>query len=222
MGRVPPILGPMFRAFLHSVVFVLVAAIPAVPAIAGDVATEDGVSQAAPAAVHPADRWELTLESGYLWNVGNNTPIDYKIVPTQLTLRTPPQWVWWEDEAGGRLVVRGRYSLLMETITVGPEDYYIGLAGAPSIEYWFPSATTSLFFSVGGGVGLTNSTNVPGGQGQDFTLNWFAQLGLRRALTENTSLLAGAYFIHHSNGGQTTPNPGIDAFGFTIGVGWSF
>ena len=100
--------------------------------------------------------------------------------------------------AGARLVVRGRYSLLLEAITVGPEDYYIGLAAAPSIEYWFPSARTSVFFSIGGGVGLTNSTNVPGGQGQDFTLNWFSQLGLRRTITENTSVLASAYFIRPS------------------------
>jgi len=212
----------MFRSFRHPLAFVLAVALPILPAIAGKVATKGGISQAAPAPVHPADRWELTLESGYLWNIGSNTPIDYEIVPTQLTLRTPAQWVWREDDSGRRLVVRGRYSLLMETITAGPEDYYIGLAAAPSIEYWFPSAATSLFFSVGGGVGLTNSTNVPGGQGQDFTLNWFAQLGLRRALTENTSLLAGAYFIHHSNGGQTSPNPGIDALGFTLGVGWRF
>jgi hypothetical protein len=127
-----------------------------------------------------------------------------------------------EGESGERLVVRGRYSLLMEGIVAGPEDYYLGFAAAPSIEYWFPSATTSLFFSVGGGAGFVNSTNVRGGQGQDFTLNWFAQFGLRHALTKNTSLLAGAYFIHHSNGGQTDPNPGIDAFGFTLGVGWMF
>jgi len=171
---------------------------------------------------HPSEAWELTLESGYLWNVGSNTPIDYEIIPTQLTLRTPAHWQWWEDEHGARLIVRGRYSLMMETFTVGPESGYLGISGAPSIEYWFADARTSLFFSIGGGVGLTDSTGVPGGQGQDFTLNWFAQLGLRRELTENLSLLGGAYFLHHSNGGQTSPNPGIDALGFTVGLGWTF
>ena len=45
---------------------------------------------------HPADTWEeWTLESGYLWNVGNNTDIDYEIIPTQLTLRSPVVWTWW-------------------------------------------------------------------------------------------------------------------------------
>jgi len=171
---------------------------------------------------HPADAWELTLESGYTWNVGSNTPIDYEIVPTQLTLRSPAMTTWWEDEKGARLVVRNRFSLLMESFTVGPESYYLGVAAAPSIDYWFPDARTSAFFSIGGGVGLTDSTSVPGGQGQDFTLNWFAQLGLRREIVKDVSILAGAYFVHHSNGGQTKPNPGIDALGFTLGLGWSF
>lgn len=171
---------------------------------------------------HPADRWELVLESGYLWNVGNNTAIDYEIMPTQLTLRSPQFWSWWESESGARLVVRHRASALFESIVEGPESYYIGLAAAPSVEYWFPSAKTSLFFSIGGGAGWIDSAGGAEGQGQDFTFNWFGQLGVRRELTADLSLLGGLYFIHHSNGGQTSPNPGIDALGFTMGLGWSF
>lgn len=196
----------------------LLALLLALPASAGSPAIEP----AAPPSRHPSDCWELTLESGYLWNVGNSTPIDYQIVPTQFTLRTPVHWTWWEDENGARLIVRGRFSLLLESIVEGPEDYYIGISGAPSIEYWFPSETTSVFLSVGGGIGYINSTNIPGGQGQDFTLNWFAQLGLRQSLGDNLSLLVAGYFLHHSNGGQTNPNPGIDVLGFTAGVGWRF
>lgn len=199
----------MIRPLSFALFFPLAAAIP----LSAEVVSTPS---------HPSEAWELTLETGYLWNVGSNTPIDYEIIPTQLTLRTPTHWHWWEDENGARLIVRGRYSLMMETFTVGPESGYLGISGAPSIEYWFADARTSVFFSIGGGVGLTDSTRVPGGQGQDFTLNWFAQLGLRRELTENLSLLGGAYFLHHSNGGQTSPNPGIDALGFTVGLGWTF
>ena len=65
-------------------------------------------------------------------------------------------------------------------------------------------------------------TGEPEGQGQDFTLNWFSQFGIRQEIAPNLSVLGGAYFIHHSNGGQTSPNPGIDALGFTIGLGWQF
>lgn len=175
-----------------------------------------------PAMAHPSDTWELTLESGYLRNIGHNTDIDYEIVPTQLTLRSPIVVTLWEDENGAKLVVRNRFSALFESIIKGPEDVYIGLAGAPSLEYWFPSQTTSAFLSIGGGFGWTNSSGGTQGLGQDFTFNWFAQLGIRQRLTENMSLLAGPYFIHHSNLGLTDPNPGIDAFGFTIGCGWTF
>jgi hypothetical protein len=174
------------------------------------------------ASAHPTDEWEFVVESGYLQNIGNNTSLDYEIIPTQLTLRSPLMWTWWENDAGAKLVVRNRFSALFETFTRGAEDYYIGLSAAPSIEYWFPSEKTSLFFSIGGGLGFTNSTDIEGGQGQDFTFNWFSQLGIRQSLTENLSVLGGAYFVHHSNGGQTDPNPGIDALGFTVGLGWRF
>ena len=201
-----------------------------VPAVAGDdrAIQRESLSTCVrptgllPEAIHPSESWEFTLETGYLWNIGSNTPINYEIIPTQLTFRTPAQLYWWEGESGARLIVRGRYSLMMELFTVGPETGYLGVSGAPSIEYWFPDERTSVFFSIGGGLGLTDSTNVPGGQGQDFTFNWFANLGLRREIAENVSLLGGAYFVHHSNGGQTSPNPGIDAAGFSVGLGWRF
>lgn len=176
----------------------------------------------APIFAHEADTWEWTLESGYLWNIGHNTEIDYEIIPTQLTLRSPVVWTLWEDGAGAKLVVRNRFSALFETITRGPEDTYLGLAAAPSVEYWFPSQKTSAYFSIGGGFGWTNSAGGEQGLGQDFTFNWFTQLGIRQKLTENLSLLAGPYFIHHSNLGLTDPNPGIDAFGFTIGCSLAF
>ena len=171
---------------------------------------------------HPADSWEWTLESGYLWNVGGNTAIDYEIIPTQLTLRSPRVVTLWRDGSGSRIVVRSRYSLLMEAITAGPEDHSFGFNCAPSLEYWFPDETTSLFLSIGGGCGWTNSAGGTDGQGQDFHFNWFSQLGVRREICKNVSLLAGAYFIHHSNLGRTDPNPGIDALGFTVGCGWTF
>ena len=47
------------------------------------------VVAAAAAGTHPADTWKWTLESHYLWQIGNNTDADYEIIPTQLTLRSP-------------------------------------------------------------------------------------------------------------------------------------
>ena len=158
------------------------------------------------------DSWEWTLESGWLAQVGDNTRADYEIIPTQLTLRSPVVWTWWSDDDGAQLIVRHRISVLYETIIQGPEDYHLGFNAAPSIEYWLPSGMTSVFFSIGG----------TDGQGQDLTFNWFSQLGVRQRIFEHTSLLAGVYFIHHSNLGMTDPNPGIDALGFTLGLGMTF
>jgi hypothetical protein len=128
----------------------------------------------------------------------------------------------WENAAGAKLVVRNRFSALLETITSGPEDVYLGLAAAPSVEYWFPSQKTSAYFSIGGGFGWADSTGRDNGLGQDFTFNWFSQLGLRQKITENLSLQGGVYFQHLSNLGMTDPNPGIDAVGFTLGCCWKF
>ena len=175
-----------------------------------------------PAEFHPSDTWEWTLESGYLWKFGSNTDIDYEIIPTQLTLRSPVAWTLWKNDAGARLVVRNRFSALFESITRGPEDFYLGLSGAPSVEYWFPSQKTSAYFSIGGGIGWADSSGGDNGLGQDFTFNWFSQLGLRRKVSENLSLLGGVYFQHLSNLGMTDPNPGIDAVGFTLGCSWKF
>lgn len=175
-----------------------------------------------PAEVRPYDSWEFVFESGYLYQVGDNTDADYEIIPTQLTLRSPVVATWWVDESGAEIIVRSRYSALIETFTQGPEDYYLGAAAAPSIEYWFPSGKTSAFFSIGGGAGWTNSAGGKDGQGQDLSFNWFAQLGMRQQIAEDVSLLAGVYFIHHSNLGMTDPNPGIDALGVTLGLGWRF
>ena len=83
------------------------------------------------AAAHPADEWEFVLESGYLWNVGDNTSIDSEIIPTQFTFRSPVMWSLFDGADGSRLVVRNRFAAILETITVGPEDYYLGLSAAP-------------------------------------------------------------------------------------------
>lgn len=161
------------------------------------------------------------FESGLIWNVGNNTPISYRIVPTQVSWRSP---AFYEKEFSdlSKFVIRHQVSLLADWIQEGPEDYYLGLSAGPSLEWWSPQDKWSVYLSAGGGVGMTNSTDVVGGLGQDFTLNWFAKSGVRYQINQNLGLFGGAYFQHLSNGGQTDPNPGIDALGFTMGVSYSF
>ncbi|MBK1832270.1 acyloxyacyl hydrolase [Verrucomicrobiaceae bacterium R5-34] len=163
----------------------------------------------------------MDVETGLIWNVGNNTPISYRIVPTQISWRLP--YSMKKDFANGsKLIARHQFSLIGDYIQHGPEDYYLGVSAAPSIEWWSPNDKWSAYFAIGGGVGLTNSTDVVGGQGQDFTLNWFAKSGLRYQVSQDFGIYGGAFFQHLSNGGQTDPNPGVDALGFTMGVSFSF
>lgn len=169
---------------------------------------------------HPADHWEIAAELGYLEKVRNNSPLDYVIVPLQIAWRSPASFDLWQGDSGVRLRVRNRISILLETYLKGAEDYYFAFSGAPVFELWNAAATEALFFEIGGGFGLTNSKGTPGGQGQDFTLNWYSQLGARHQLDKQQALTAAVYFTHHSNLGMTDPNPGIDVLGINFGWVW--
>jgi len=174
--------------------------------------------------LHATPSWKkhvFDVESGVIWNVGNNTPISYRIVPTQISWRSP---AFYEKDFTNlsKVVIRHQVSLIGSWIENGPEDYYWGISAAPSIEWWSPQDKWSVYLSVGGGAGVTNSTDVVGGLGQDFTLNWFAKSGLRYQITQEMGVYGGAFFQHMSNGGATDPNPGVDALGFTMGVSFSF
>ena len=104
----------------------------------------------------------------------------------------------------------------------GGEDYYFAFAGAPSFELWAADKESALFFEIGGGAGLTNSKDIPGGQGQDLAFNWFTQLGLRHQFSKDQAITAAGYFTHHSTLGMTDPTPGIDVLGVNLGMVWQF
>ncbi len=172
----------------------------------------------------PERPWEasaLTLESGYLWQIGNSTPIDYRLVPTQLSWRSA-DFIRHAYADGSWFVVRHRLTLIGTWIASGPESHYFGIAGSPSFEWWDKTGRWSLFSGIGGGFGLIDSGDVEGGQGQDFTLNFFMRAGVEHITANDSRWSAGLMFQHMSNGGQTDPNPGIDALGFTLGYSWAF
>ena len=174
-----------------------------------------------PARAHPWTTNALTLESGLLWGIGTGTPLSYRLVPTQLSWRSK-EFLGHAFADGSRLVVRHRLTLIGTWVQQGPESHYAGFSGSPSIEWWDKTGTWSLFTGAGGGFGLIDSRDVRGGQGQDFTLNWFIRGGIEHINAKGRGLSAGIMYQHLSNGGQTTPNPGIDALGFTLGYGWAF
>lgn len=178
------------------------------------------LSSGARAESHPADRWELAIEAGYLEKVKENSPLDYTIVPLQAAWRSPAFLDLWNGENGARLTVRHRIAVVLETYLEGGEDYYFAFAGAPTFELWNPGRSAALFFEIGGGAGLTNSKDIPGGQGQDFTFNWFTQLGARHQFNADQAITVAGYFTHHSNLGMTDPNPGIDVLGVNVGMVW--
>ncbi len=162
----------------------------------------------------------LSVETGLLWEHGSNTPLSYRLVPTQFSWRSR-EFIGRALSNGGRIVVRHRLTLLGLWVQQGPESHYLAVTASPSIELWNPAATWALVGGAGGGFGIIDSSGPPGGQGQDFTLNFFGRLGIEHVLPKRRSLTAGFLFQHLSNGGMTKINPGIDAFGFTLGYSWS-
>ncbi|MGJ8672626.1 acyloxyacyl hydrolase [Rubritalea sp.] len=169
----------------------------------------------------PWEQHAVDFESGLIWNVRSNTPISYRIVPNQVSWRSPS--IFKIDFCNdSKIVLRNQVSLLGNWIEHGPEDYYFGFSGAPSFEWWSATDKWSIYTSIGGGAGVTNSTDVVGGQGQDFTFNWFVKTGVRYQINPKIGVFGGALFQHMSNQGQTDPNPGIDALGVTMGVSYSF
>ncbi len=171
--------------------------------------------------VKPWDQRYIDLETGYLWKVGGDTPLKYGMVPVMLTWRTP-RVLGYDFANGSKLIVRNRLSILAQWVAVGAENHYFGLMGSPSIEWWNAAGTWSIFGGIGGGAGWIDSQGVFGGQGRDFTLNWFGALGVARAINETTQIRVGGMFQHLSNGGATTPNPGVNSLGVTVGLSWGF
>lgn len=166
------------------------------------------------------DQWILEMESGYLWKVGNETPLDYELAPQIISVRGPRHF--GGTAFGGKWFVRPQYSLLLEAFFEGPESYYLGFSASPVAEWWNADESFSVFAAVGGGFGMVDSQDVAGAQGQDFTLNWFAKSGMRFRIANEWYLSTAIFFQHMSNRGMTDPNPGLDALGGLIGISRPF
>lgn len=175
------------------------------------------------ASIHPADQWELEGFTGALWSLGGGaSPLDYTFLPQMISIKTPA--TMHGKLCGGDIFVRHRLTLEGEAIIEGPESYFFGVTFSPSIEWWNARQTCAWYFSAGGGVGVLDSQgyDIPGGQGQDFNLTWFVHSGLKFAVSDSCSVNLGLMFQHISNGGMDDINPGVNALGPTLGVGWRF
>lgn len=173
-----------------------------------------------PPPVSPADMWSFDVETASLWRISTSTSANYTVLPQIFSLRAPA-FIHW-NVFGHQLTVRHRLSALIEPIAKGPESLYLGISGAPSLEYWFLKDKACWYTSVGGGLGWIDSGDELGGQGRDLTYNWFATMGVRFYFNPTTSINVGAFYQHMSNLGATDPNPGLDALGPIFGFSWAF
>jgi hypothetical protein len=167
----------------------------------------------------PNLRYELDYTTAIFWKIGGGaTPLSYTLLPQIITLKIPPihEWPW----AGGTLVMRSRFSLLLEPILHGPEDYFAGLAAAGELEWRDPTQHFTAFFASGGGFGWMDSKGyqIPGAQGQDFNLTWLIHSGVRYRVSEQWQMSLGLYFQHISNKGLNKVNPGLNALGPTLSL----
>lgn len=171
----------------------------------------------------PPQPWEtsaLTVESGILWEIGSGTPFPYRLLETQLSWKSAKIFGrTFED--GSQIVLRHRFAFIGAVVQQGPESHYIALSASPSIEWWNAAGNWSVYAGSGGGFGMVDAQGVKGGQGQDFTLNWLIRGGIEHVIAHNQRISVGIMYQHMSNGGQTKPNPGIDALGFMIGYSWT-
>jgi lipid A 3-O-deacylase len=169
----------------------------------------------------PLLRWEFDYECGVIRKVGGGaTPLSYVVTPQLLTWKTPA--AVHLSLFGGDLIMRSRYSLLLEPIVKGPEKYYVGASGSGCLEWWNIPRTTSFFFASGGGLGVMHSKGhqIAGAQGQDLNFNWLVYVGARKRWKPGLSASLGIYFQHVSNTGLDRINPGLNALGPMISFGW--
>jgi lipid A 3-O-deacylase len=168
-------------------------------------------------------RYDWEISSGVLWKVGGGaTPLTYVVTPLIISLRIPP--ITERPWAGGTLVFRSRFSLLLEPIIRGPEHSFVGVAAAGELEWRTASGRFAGFFASGGGFGWMDSKGheIAGAQGQDFNLNWLAHGGLRFRPRPGWQYSAGVYFQHISNRGMDRVNPGLNAVGPMVAISQRF
>ncbi|MEO5960387.1 MAG: acyloxyacyl hydrolase [Opitutaceae bacterium] len=189
--------------------------------IAGVAMAQTGGTDPVFPTLSPRYEWEVTR--GVLWSVGGGaTPLDYVLLAQIVSLKIPA--IGERPLAGGTLVYRSRFNLLIEPIVRGPEHYYLGVAAAGEVAWQNRSGRFMGFFTSGGGFGWMDSKGyqVPGGQGQDFNLNWLAHAGVRYRTPRAWIWSLGLYFQHVSNRGMDKVNPGLNALGPTLSLARRF
>lgn len=165
-------------------------------------------------------RFELALESGYIFGVFN-PPQTYHVVTEFVTGRV--RWGVFDRNDWLRGYNQFYVSAIGEPLIQGIENYYFGLNLGHRYNFVQPGRRWNPYFSGGLGLGWIDShANVLGGQGQDFTFNILTAAGVSYKADDYWKIDIGVLYQHYSNGGQTDPNPSVNLVGPQIGVSYSF
>jgi opacity protein-like surface antigen len=165
-------------------------------------------------------RFELSLESGYIFGVFN-PPQTYQIVTEFVTARIRCGVFDRKDWLRG--YNQFYVSAIAEPLIQGIENYYFGINFGGRYNFVQPGRRLNPYFSGGLGLGWIDShSNVFGGQGQDFTFNILTAAGVSYQVDHNWKVDIGVLYQHFSNGGQTDPNPSVNLVGPQLGLTYSF
>ncbi len=186
-------------------------------------AAAQGCTAGGAAAADPTGGWHYDAEAGLLWKFsGSATPLEYVFQPDFVSIVGPAHFR--QPFAGGELVLRPRFTLMLEPIVHGPEHHYYAGSASGLLEWWSASRSRALFLSSGGGFGWLDARgyNIPGAQGMRFNLNWFIYSGARLRLGDSCTASAGIYFQHVSNGHFDKVDPGVNAIGPLLSARFGF
>src|SRR5438034_8793309 len=172
------------------------------------------------AAVFNPPRFEVAVESGYLFGV-INPPQDYEIGALFLTGRV--RWGVLDTDSWLRGYNQFYVSAIAEPIFRGIENHYFGINFGVRYNFVRPAARLIPYISGGVGLGWIDShPSIPGAQGQDFTFNILTAAGICYKMNDHWKLNVGLLYQHLSNAGQTDPNPSLNLLGPQIGLNYSF
>jgi len=165
-------------------------------------------------------RFELTVESGYLFGV-INPPRSYQIGAEFITGRV--RWGVVRSENWLRGYNQFYISAIAEPIFQGIENRYFGFNFGSRYNFVQPGRRLNPYISGGVGLGWIDShADISGGEGQDFTFNILTAAGVSYKVNDQWNANLGVLYQHLSNGGQTDPNPSLNLVGPQIGVTYSF
>ncbi|HEX8679790.1 MAG TPA: acyloxyacyl hydrolase, partial [Chthoniobacterales bacterium] len=167
-----------------------------------------------------APSFEMAVETSYLLGALAN-PNSYEIASLFITGR----WRWGMIDRDTWLRGYNQFYFLAmaQPIIRGPENFYWGVSAGFRYNFVQPGWRVTPYISGGVGLGwLDSHAQVFAAQGQDFTFNILTAAGISYRVNDRMSVTAGALYQHFSNGGQTDPNPSLNAFGPQLGVTWNW